>query len=216
MAVSRTGPRSPEDFRESRWALFLFRDSKRAAWLWLVVRVYLGGLWLNIGLSHVGDPAWTGSSAGSALTAIATGTAPESAAIRAQVPGWYGWLLDTFVAPNAAFFSYLLVAGEILVGCALILGAFTGIVAFIGVVLNANFLLAGVVGPHPLMIVFGVLLVLAWRNAGWIGLDRRLLPAVGTPWQPGEIFVRRSEGPPPLREEGFRPDHVDGQASWRR
>ncbi len=147
---------------------------------------------------------------------IATGTAPQTAAVHAQVPGWYGWLLDTFVVPNAAFFSYLLVAGEILVGCALILGAFTGIVALIGVILNANFLLAGVVGPHPLMIVFGVLLVLAWRNAGWIGLDRRLLPAIGTPWQPGEIFMRRSEGPPPLREEGFRPDHVDGSSSWRR
>jgi thiosulfate dehydrogenase [quinone] large subunit len=30
--------------------------------------------------------------------------------------------------------------------------------------------------------------VLAWRNAGWIGLDRALLPALGTPWQPGRIF----------------------------
>jgi len=215
MAESRSVPRSPEDFRESRWALFLFRDSKRAAWLWLVVRVYLGSLWLGIGLSHVGDPAWTGSSAGSALTAIATGTAPQSAAIHAQVPSWYAWLLDTFVAPNAAFFSYLLVAGEILVGLALILGAFTGIVALIGVVLNANFLLAGVVGPHPLMIVIGVLVVLAWRNAGWIGLDRRLLPAIGTPWQPGNIFVR-SEAPPPAPPGSHRADVIDGQASWRR
>jgi thiosulfate dehydrogenase [quinone] large subunit len=216
MAVSRNDPRSPEDFRESRWALFLFRDSKRAAWLWLVVRVYLGSLWLDFGLSHLRDPAWAGSSAGSALASLTTGTAPETAAIHAQVPGWYNWLLDAFVVPNAALFSYLLIAGGILIGIALILGAFTGIAAFVWVVLNANFLLAGIVGPYPLMIVFGVLLVLAWRNAGWIGLDRRLLPAIGTPWQPGEIFMRRSEGPPPLREEGFRPDHVDGSSSWRR
>ena len=215
MAVSRYVPRSPEDFRESRWALFLFRDSKRAAWLWLVVRVYLGSMWLDTGLSHLGDPAWTGNQAGSALAALATGTARETAAVHAQVPGWYQWFLDTLVVPNAALFSYLLVAGEMLIGCALVLGAFTGIVAFIGVVLNANFLLVGIVGPHPLMIVFGVLVMLAWRNAGWIGLDRRLLPAIGTPWQPGEIFVK-SEAPPPLMQEGYRPDHIDGQASWRR
>jgi len=30
--------------------------------------------------------------------------------------------------------------------------------------------------------------VLAWRNAGWIGLDRWLLPALGTPWTPGRLF----------------------------
>ena len=40
--------------------------------------------------------------------------------------------------------------------------------------------------------VNGTLLVLAWRNAGWIGLDRWLLPAVGTPWQPGGVFRDRS------------------------
>jgi hypothetical protein len=31
-------------------------------------------------------------------------------------------------------------------------------------------------------------LVLAWRNAGWIGLDRWLLPIIGTPWKPGRLF----------------------------
>lgn len=30
--------------------------------------------------------------------------------------------------------------------------------------------------------------VLAWRNAGWIGLERWLLPIIGTPWQPGHVF----------------------------
>jgi thiosulfate dehydrogenase (quinone) large subunit len=33
-------------------------------------------------------------------------------------------------------------------------------------------------------------LVLAWRNAGWIGLDRWLLPAVGTPWKGGHLFAK--------------------------
>ena len=29
----------------------------------------------------------------------------------------------------------------------------------------------------------GVLLILAWKNAGFIGLDRFLLPLLGTPWK---------------------------------
>jgi thiosulfate dehydrogenase [quinone] large subunit len=33
-----------------------------------------------------------------------------------------------------------------------------------------------------------VLLVLAWRNAGYYGLDRYILPALGTPWQKGKVF----------------------------
>jgi thiosulfate dehydrogenase [quinone] large subunit len=41
------------------------------------------------------------------------------------------------------------------------------------------------------LIILGTLLVLAWRNAGWIGLDRWLLPMIGTPWQPGGVFRER-------------------------
>ena len=43
-------------------------------------------------------------------------------------------------------------------------------------------------------LILGVLVVLAWRNAGWIGLDRFLLPLLGTPWQPGQAF-NKDEGP---------------------
>jgi thiosulfate dehydrogenase (quinone) large subunit len=37
-----------------------------------------------------------------------------------------------------------------------------------------------------------VLLILAWRNAGWYGLDRFVLPKLGTPWHRGEVFGPRS------------------------
>jgi thiosulfate dehydrogenase [quinone] large subunit len=30
--------------------------------------------------------------------------------------------------------------------------------------------------------------VLAWKTAGWIGLDRWRLPPVGTPWRPGGLL----------------------------
>jgi YHS domain-containing protein len=30
--------------------------------------------------------------------------------------------------------------------------------------------------------------------AGWIGVDRWLLPALGTPWQPGRVFRRVLKG----------------------
>jgi len=36
--------------------------------------------------------------------------------------------------------------------------------------------------------LLGVLIVLAWKSADWWGLDRRLLPLLGTPWRPGRLF----------------------------
>jgi thiosulfate dehydrogenase [quinone] large subunit len=38
------------------------------------------------------------------------------------------------------------------------------------------------------MIVVSMFLILAWRNAGWYGLDRFVLPKLGTPWHRGELF----------------------------
>jgi thiosulfate dehydrogenase [quinone] large subunit len=52
-------------------------------------------------------------------------------------------------------------------------------------------MMAGSASTNPVLFVLAVLLMLAWKNAGWIGLDRWLLPALGTPWQPGRFFSLR-------------------------
>jgi thiosulfate dehydrogenase [quinone] large subunit len=41
------------------------------------------------------------------------------------------------------------------------------------------------------MALVAILLVLAWRVAGWWGLDRRILPAIGVPGAAGTLFKRR-------------------------
>ncbi len=38
-----------------------------------------------------------------------------------------------------------------------------------------------------------VLLILSWKTAGRIGLDRVLLPLLGTPWRPGVVFIKDDE-----------------------
>ena len=87
-----------------------------------------------------------------------------------------------------------MIFGETLIGIALILGAFTGIAAFFGVFMNASFLFGGTAGANPLMAIVGILIVLAWRVAGWWGLDRWLLPAIGVPGAPGKLFGGRRSG----------------------
>jgi thiosulfate dehydrogenase [quinone] large subunit len=104
------------------------------------------------------------------------------------VQGWYGAFLANVVLPHTAFWSYCVTIGEIAVGLGLILGMFTGIAAFFGTLMNSSYLLAGTVSINPILFALCSFLVLAWKTAGWWGIDRWLLPALGTPWEgPAEI-----------------------------
>jgi thiosulfate dehydrogenase [quinone] large subunit len=58
----------------------------------------------------------------------------------------------------------------------------TGVAAFFGAMMNMSFLLAGTVSSNPVMFVIAIFLIMAWKVAGWYGLDRFALPRLGTPW----------------------------------
>ena len=126
--------------------------------------------------------------AGFAKGALASGTAGDHPDIAySWYVNWLEWLRDT----GHTFFGPLVAVGEVVIGICLILGLFTGIMAFFGVVLNLSFMFSGSAGVNPAFAILGLLLVLAWRNAGWYGLDRFVLPKLGTPWHRGELFDRR-------------------------
>jgi thiosulfate dehydrogenase [quinone] large subunit len=97
----------------------------------------------------------------------------------------YAGFLQTFVLPAPVFLSWLITLGELAVGLGLIVGLLTGNAAFFGGLMNVNYLFAGTVSSNPLLFVLATWLVLAWRVAGWWGLDRWALPLLGTPWAPG-------------------------------
>lgn len=167
-------------------AKFLFADT-RMAWLWLPLRLYLGYEWLVAGWGKVTSPLWTGDQAGVALQGFVKGALAKTGGAHPDVSGWYGSFLDGFVSSNASWFAPLVAWGEVAVGVALILGLFTGIAAFFGAFMNMNFLLAGAVSSNPIMFIGQLVIILAWRTAGWIGLDRWVLSWLGTPWQRGSV-----------------------------
>jgi len=171
-------------------AKFLFGDT-RLSWLWLILRLYVGYEWLSAGLEKAQNPVWFGSNAGAAIQGFVNGALKKSTGDHPDVQGWYAWFLQHLVLPYAPFWSNLVTIGELLVGIALILGLFTGIAAFFGSFMNVNYLLAGTVSTNPILFIIATWLVLAWKTAGWIGLDRWVLPRLGTPWRPGGVFQRR-------------------------
>ncbi|HEX7042467.1 MAG TPA: DoxX family protein [Patescibacteria group bacterium] len=171
-------------------AKFLFADT-RLSFLWLLLRIYIGWQWVEAGWEKVNSPMWTGAKAGVALNGFLTGAFAKVGGEHPSVQGWYASFLHTAVQPNIQTFSYMVAFGELLVGVALILGIFTGIAAFFGAFMNMNYLFAGTISTNPFMFVIELFLILAWRVVGWIGLDRWVLPMLGTPWHKGEVFKKK-------------------------
>ncbi len=187
------GRREALHMREPWFAGFLFASST-AGWLWLLPRLYLGYEWTKAGWDKLTDSAWI--STGAALQGFASYASSEltTGDHPAVNYGWYASFLRWISTDSYPWMAKVISIGEFAVGVCLILGLFTGIAAFLAGTLSFSFGLAGVAGVNPLFFLLEVLLVLAWRSAGYIGLDRWVLPALGTPWEPGPVFRRRAEG----------------------
>ncbi len=163
------------------------------SWLWLIVRLYVGYSWISAGWEKFNSAAWMQT--GTALQGFwqnavkGAGTAHPVIAF-----DWYRAFIQGLLNSGSyVWFAKLITIGELAVGVALILGAFTGIAAFAGGFLNWNFMMAGSASINPVLFTLSILLILAWKTAGWIGLDRFLLPALGTPWRRGKIFGGEAE-----------------------
>jgi thiosulfate dehydrogenase [quinone] large subunit len=175
-----------EQFPEPAIARYFLGTSGPAA-LWFVLRMNVGAQWLLAGWEKIQSPAW--GTSGTALKGFVAGALAKSTGSFPSVQGWYANFLHDFVLPNVGFFSFLVSWGEVTVGLGLLVGALTGIAAGFGVLMNLNYLLAGTVSINPVLGMFGLFLVFAWRAAGYIGLDYWLLPAIGLPWKPGTLFT---------------------------
>lgn len=168
---------------------FLFSNTL-FSWFWFIVRIYVGWSWLTSGWGKVTNPVWVGEKAGVAISGFLNNALTKTTGAHPDVQGWYAFFIENVALPNAEIFSYMVAFGELLVGVGLILGAFTGIAAFFGAFMNMNFLFAGTVSVNPVLLLLELFIILAWRTAGWYGLDRFILPLLGVPWKLGKLFKR--------------------------
>jgi thiosulfate dehydrogenase (quinone) large subunit len=165
------------------------------AWLWALVRIYLGYLWITAGWHKISGGGWIDG--GTALQGYWTKAAVIPIEGKPQITyDWYRAFIQ-FMLDNGwySWFAPLVAFGEFMIGVALILGAFVGIAAFFGVLLNWNFIMAGTASTNPVLLMLGIFLILAWKVGGWYGLDRFLLPIIGTPW------TQRGEHVPPVQPQ---------------
>lgn len=167
---------------EPQFIKTLFSDVRFSV-VWLVLRVWLGWQWLEAGLHKLENPAWVQT--GDALKGYwANAVAIPETGRPAITFDWYRSFLEFLLATESyTWFSKVLVAGELLVGVALIIGAFVGIAAFGGALMNWNFMMAGSASSNPMLFVVALLLIFAWKTAGYLGADYYLLRWLGVPWK---------------------------------
>ena len=179
--MARTITYQPSQIADPPFTRFLFSDT-RMAWVWLIVRLYMAYTWLTSGWGKLTGTGWLDG--GTALKGFWLGalkTDPKPVITF----DWYRAFIQFLVDTQAwTWFSKLVVAGELLIGLTLLLGAFTGIAAVFGGLMNWNFMMAGTTSVNPVFFLLSVLLIMAWKTAGYWGLDRVLLPVLGTPWRP--------------------------------
>ena len=159
------------------------------ALFWLPMRFFLGRDWLTHGAEKITDPAWVDD--GEALRGFweRAVVVPEEG----SPPITYGWFREFLQhgLDNGWFtwFAKLVAWGEVLVGLGLLVGALVGLAAFFGTFMNFSYLLAGATSTNPVLFGLGIFLVLAWKVAGFWGLDRWLLPLLGAPWDRAKAQV---------------------------
>jgi thiosulfate dehydrogenase (quinone) large subunit len=168
-------------------------NSTKTSWLWLIIRIFVGIQWISASINKINSPAWMIS--GEALknywlNAVAIPNAPETPAIYYD---WYRIFIQSLLDHHSyVWFGKMIAITELLVGIALILGFVVGISAFFGGVMNLSYMLAGSLSSGPVLLVLEMLLLVAWKTAGYYGLDRYFFRFIGAPWKPGRWFQKKS------------------------
>lgn len=150
-----------------------FLENPLAAFLWLPLRLWLGWQWIEAGWEKVFNPGWmvTGDSL--------KGYWEKAVVVSERSPIAYDWyrnfILTLLNNHSYQWFAKFVVIGEIVVGVLLILGIFTALAAFAGGFMNWNYIMAGSASVNGMFLVISFGLIIAWKVAGYIGLDYFIL-----------------------------------------
>lgn len=169
---------------EPRLVQILFQSTGTEVALgWLLVRVWVGWQWVQMGWQDLSEPGRLESLGRVTLAhwiAWSDSVGAETGAFERWQAPFYQSLADVHAE---SLVPGLLAAAQISAGLAVALGGFVGIFAAFGTLASlTGIMVTGSSGAGPVVALPAVLLVLAWRNAGHLGLDRYLLRAFGAPW----------------------------------
>ena len=185
----------------------------RAGWIWVLPRIWLGLQWFQAAQHKIVSPQWVQT--GEALKGYWLSAVQTPAAGSPPIAfDWYRSFLQSLLDAQAyTWFAKLVAYGELLIGIALIIGAFTGIAALFGGLMNWNYMMAGSASTNPLLFIVAVGLIAAWKVSGYIGADYFLLRWIGTPWHSAEPPAKAKPDAPTATDEALMTWADDGGAA---
>jgi uncharacterized membrane protein YphA (DoxX/SURF4 family) len=137
--------------------------------VWLMLRIYLASIWMQFGIAKIRG-GWLRDDGLSALMeAVAEGHTP------APFPfyeGIAGFLVETGLA---GLLSLLIPLAEVAIATAFLSGVMLVPAAVCAILINLNLILAGIASINfdGRIIALQVLLLVAWRVSGYLGLGKR-------------------------------------------
>jgi thiosulfate dehydrogenase (quinone) large subunit len=142
--------------------------NRYAAPLWLALRLYIGWIFLQMGLGKI-EAGWLSSDpSGDLLKLVANGTM--------RVPfEFYRGVADMLVGAGVTpLLSHTMPFLELAVALAFFTGVLTPVAAFGAILLNINFILTGIgqISLDGPVILANIMLILSFRVVGAIGFER--------------------------------------------
>ena len=137
--------------------------------VWLALRIYLASIWMQFGIAKLRGGWLRGDALEALLKAVAEGQTP--------VPfPFYSRVAELMVATGMdAVLCVLIPLAEVAVAAAFLAGVMLVPAAIGAILLNLNLIFAGVASVNfdGRIIALQVLLLAAWRVAGYLGLGTR-------------------------------------------
>lgn len=155
---------NPSEIRSPRAITWLQR-SKSAALVWTAMRVWLGVMWLQAGISKLWgaeNPAFLHNGGAGVAGFASHGAAAYS---------WWASFLHGFVVPNAGWIAVLVAVTEFAVGCCLAAGFLTPFAALASLALLFTYVMSGTASVCAFYALFALVILATWRTSSWIGLD---------------------------------------------
>jgi len=143
----------------AEWKRILREELGPGAAIW-PLRLFLGFTFIRASWDKLFDPAFFSPAASGYVghqLALGAGTSP------------LGGLLTGFIVPNATMFGMLTMAGELLIGLAVLLGWYTRFSAIMGLFINLMFYFTITWDVHPYYYGADIIFVISWLTLALTG-----------------------------------------------
>jgi thiosulfate dehydrogenase [quinone] large subunit len=151
--------------RTSPGVLSWLRESKLAAVAWLAVRVWVGIMWIQAGVSKVWgaeNPSFMHNNGAGVAGFAGHGVAAYS---------WWGSFMHSFVVPNASWIAVMVAFGELAIGLGLAFGFLTRTAALASLALLFTYVMSGTASVCAFYALCALIVLATWRTSTWIGVD---------------------------------------------